>query len=120
MADSENEQKTINLGSKKVRLHSIEHLRFGNRYANCSKEQLLPILEAHKDEKHGAVALAIEQLKQSGPNANNKVLVKFLIYQGHMYGLGASPAPSQIADMLWQAAAIIVEKTKLNPQRPTP
>lgn len=98
------------IGSKMVRLYSVEHLRHSNQFANHSREQLFPILEQHINEPHGAVALAQKRLKQSENREEDESILSTLIYHGQMYGMGASPHLSPVADMLWQAAALIMEE----------
>jgi len=101
------------IGNKVVRLYSVEHLRHGNQFANYSKEQLFPVLEQHINEPHGAVALAYVRLKQPEDKDEDESILSKLIYHGNMYGIGASPHLSPVADMLWQAAVLIMEEREI-------
>lgn len=108
------QDKLYDVGSKTVRMNSVEHLRTHNRFANLSRVDVLRELERYIDEPHGAIRLAHERLTVTGAHHGDKKLLATLIYHGQMYGLGASPQPATIADLLWQAAAIIMEDNRVS------
>jgi len=97
------------VGHKTVRLNSIEHLRIQNSCRHMSREETRHKLAAFVEEPHGAARLACERLAVVGKQETDMKILAALIHDGHMYGLGASPQVPVLGDLLWHAAAFILE-----------
>ncbi|MCK5644991.1 MAG: hypothetical protein KAJ19_29595 [Gammaproteobacteria bacterium] len=98
------------IGSTTVKTYSVDHLRHDNPCASMSPTQVADGLKLYFDDSYGLAELANERLLENeGEFATDLGLIIKLIYGGNLYGLGASPVPSKLPDLLWQAAAIMMD-----------
>jgi|GEM_PF-5457259 len=94
-----------------LKMYSVSHLRSQNPLREHSPEQLVDLLT---QEKYSEVSLAqrlasrLKDFKQS--TSADRRLLEAIIMEGHGQGLASSPAYSEITDIYWQAAALLLEQ----------
>jgi len=102
------------IGTRTVRMNSIEHLRAQNITKHLSRSGVIKKLGEYSDERNGIAERAMQRLQTQELSGHDYELVAAMIYLGQQYGLGASPQYPEIADLLWHAAAFILEDHKVS------
>lgn len=99
--------KIIEIGPNyPVRSFSRKHLLHGTRLLPL--DLLLKEAEMYRNEQYGVVAAGIERLhRNSGREAEDKLLIIRLIAHGQGYGLAGQV---RIARVLWQMAVHLMDK----------
>lgn len=94
-----------------LKMYSLHHLRCQNPLRHHTPEQLSMLLD--RDEFNDIplaqkLTVRLENFPQK--TATDRKLLEAIIMDGHWRGLGASPSYSQISDIYWQAAALLLEQ----------
>jgi hypothetical protein len=92
-------------------MFSIAHLRRHNMLRNRSPSQICKLLAQEKYEANRLAQRLSKRLKKlEKPRSTDRELVETIILDGNWRGLGSSPYHSELADIYWQAAALILEQ----------
>ena len=108
--------ETINLNGKDINTYSLEHLSFQNPYASEDRKDLLvneinKILTEQSKTEWGEKFLTVFEIALELTNKDINDIedyadkMKFVIYEGNMFGLGASWGVSKESYILWAAAS---------------
>lgn len=117
--------ETINLSGKEIGLYSLAHLSFDNPYASEERKKLLiegidEILVSQKDTEWGKSFLKIFEIAKELTSGSKEEVegweakVKLLIYEGNMFGLGASWGVSKEAMLLWAAVSSFLRNSSID------
>lgn len=97
-----------------LKMYSIQHLRCQNPLRKHTPEQLCILLDRNEYSGISLAQTLTARLKNfSRKCLSDRKLIEAIVMDGHWRGLGASPIYSQISDIYWQAAALLLEQYKV-------